>query len=68
MGGTAFANCHLESVAHLQRRMSNILEGMKVFCHIDDVIIFGRSNQEHDERQQIALKSIQAAGVTLNSE
>ena len=54
---------------YFQRRMSDILEGHEgVLCHIDDIIIFGRNKQEHDKRLQIALKSIQAAGVTLNSE
>ena len=49
--------------------MSDILEGHEgVLCHIDDVIIFGRNKQEHDEQLQIAPKSIQAAGVTISSE
>ena len=50
---------------YFQRCMSDILE---VLCHIDDVIIFGRNKQEHDEQLYRALKSIQAAGVTLNRE
>lgn len=35
---------------HFQRRMNNILEGLPgVVCHIDDILIFGKDQQEHDE-------------------
>ena len=52
---------------HFQRRMSNILSGHEgVLCHIDDVFVFGRNQQEHDARLQKAFDAIQEAGVTLN--
>ena len=54
---------------HFQRRMSSILHGLQgVLCHMDDVLVFGRDQQEHDERLIAALQRIQAAGATLNPE
>ena len=52
-----------------QRRMCTILEGLEgVLCHMDDVLIFGATRQEHDARLTAALKRIEAARATLNSE
>ena len=52
---------------HFQRRMSEILEGQEgVLCHMDDVLIFGQNQEEHDSRLHSALQRVQAAGVTLN--
>ena len=34
--------------------------------HMDDVLIFGQNQQEHDSRLHSALQCIQAAGLTLN--
>ena len=49
--------------------MSAILAGHKgVLCHMDDIFIFGRDQGEHDPRLAAALRSIQAAGVTLNAD
>lgn len=45
---------------------NDVWEG--VLCHIDDVIIFSKYKQEHDNRLHAALRKIQAAGVTLNSD
>ena len=54
---------------HFQRRMSEILQGQEgVLCHMDDVLIFGQNQQEHDSRLHSALQCIQAAGLTLNSD
>ena len=54
---------------YFQRCMMEILAGQEgVLCHIDDVIIFGKDKQEHDNRLHAALRKIQAAGVTLNSD
>ena len=35
---------------------------------IDDILVFGQSQQEHDQRLESVLKRINKAGVTLNSE
>ena len=49
--------------------MSQILEGLDgVLCQMDDVLIFGSDKAQHDQRLTAALKRLQAAGVTLNSE
>ena len=45
---------------------NDVWEG--VLCHIDDVIIFSKDKQEHDNRLHAALRKIQAAGVTFNSD
>ena len=35
---------------HFQRRMSEILEGISgVVCHMDDVLIHGKSQEDHDQ-------------------
>jgi len=54
---------------HFQKQMEAILAGQEgVLCHMDDVLIFGRTQQEHDTRLHAALQKIQAAGATLNQE
>ena len=50
-----------------QRRMSKILSGLPgVLCHMDDVLIFGSRQTEHDGRLTSVLQRLQAAGATLN--
>ena len=45
---------------HFQRRMNNILGGLPgVVCHIDDILIFGKDQQEHDEQLKTMLQAIQ---------
>lgn len=44
-----------------------ILEGTPgVVCHMDDVLIFGKNEEEHFKILDIVLKKLSAAGVTLN--
>ena len=33
---------------------------------IDDILVYGSSKEEHNERLEAALKRIQSAGITLN--
>ena len=48
--------------------MSQILSGQEgTLCHIDDVLIYGSTQQEHDERLHSALAQIQSADLTLNA-
>ena len=48
---------------------SNLLDGLAgVLCLMDDILIFGRDQKEHDARLTAPLKRIQAAGVTLNKD
>ena len=35
---------------------------------IDDILVFGQSQQEHDQRLESVLKRLTKAGITLNSE
>ena len=54
---------------HFQRRMSETLSGLGgVVCMLDDILIHGKSQEEHDARLQKVLQRLQDAGVTLNSE
>lgn len=50
-----------------QKTMSRVfdeLEGTRVY--IDDVLIWGASQQEHDKRLRAALRAAKTAGLTLN--
>ena len=50
-----------------QRRMNSILEGLDgVVCMMDDVLIFGRDQKQHDERLHAVFKRLEQAKVTLN--
>lgn len=52
---------------HFQQRMSLVLEGLPgTVCHIDDVLIWGMSQAEHDERLHNVLGRLRKAGLTLN--
>ena len=52
---------------HFQRRISHILSNLPgVLSHIDDILVFGSSQQEHDDRLHAVLKRLQEAGLTLN--
>ena len=52
-----------------QKKMSSILADLKgVVCMIDNVLVFGSTYKEHDERLQAVLNRLQNAGVTLNKE
>ena len=54
---------------HFQKRMSRILEGLDgVVCQVDDVLIHGGSEEEHDTWLEAALERVEKAGVTLNRE
>ena len=54
---------------HFQRRMSEILEDQeRVLCHVDDVLVFASTQQEHNARLRTALAKIQAARLTLNED
>ena len=55
---------------HFQNRMvTEVTEGLEgVVCHIDDVLVWGRTQAEHDDRLHAVLEKIQKAGITLNIE
>ena len=52
---------------HFQRRMNQVLSNLPgVLCLIDDILVYGRNIQEHNERLEAVLNRIQSAGITLN--
>lgn len=54
---------------HFQRRMSVILDGVEgVVCLMDDVLVYGKTQGEHDDRLLTVLQRLEAAGLTLNRE
>ena len=54
---------------HFQRRMSALLEGLEVVvCLMDDILVYGKNQEEHDERLLKVLQRLETAGLTLNRE
>ena len=54
---------------HFQRRMSDVLTGLEgVVCMMDDVLVHGRTTEEHEERLDKVLQRLQEAGLTLNEQ
>ena len=54
---------------HFQRRMNQILAGMNgVVCLIDDILVYGTTQAEHDQRLMTVLRKICDAGLTLNKD
>ncbi|KAL7867549.1 hypothetical protein SRHO_G00089330 [Serrasalmus rhombeus] len=52
---------------HFQKSMTQLLEGLEgVLCQMDDVLIWGATQQQHDERLRATLSRLQEAGLTLN--
>ena len=52
---------------HFQRRMSEVLHGQDgALCLIDDILVYGKTSEEHDRRLRAVLKRIERAGITLN--
>ena len=50
-----------------QKRMSAMLrELQEVLCLMDDVLVYGQDQEEHNKRLEAVLQRIQYAGVTLN--
>ena len=55
------------ALEHFQKRMTEILTGLDgVLCLMDEILVFGQNEQEHNERLTRVLKQIQSADVTLN--
>lgn len=54
---------------HFQRRMNEILADTEgAVCLIDDILVYGATQSEHDQRLLIVLKKLREAGLTLNKE
>ena len=51
----------------LQNCMNALLSNLKgVLCLMEDVLVYGKDQREHDKRLEAALQQIEAAGMTLN--
>ena len=54
---------------HYQKKITQILEGLDGHISIiDDMLIHGKTQKEHDERVRAVLKKLDEAGTTLNPE
>ena len=52
---------------YFQHQMTQILKDLNgVVCLMDDVLIFGKTQEEHDHRLLNVLQTMQSAGMTLN--
>ena len=51
---------------HFQRRMSQLLEDIEgVVCLVDDILVTGKTQEEHDSRLNEVLDRCQKAGLTM---
>ena len=51
---------------YFQRHMSKVLEGLEgVVCLIDDILVYGKDEEEHDARLRAVLRRLEE-GLTLN--
>ena len=49
--------------------MSEVLQGLEGTLYlIDDILVYGKSQEEHDKRLTTALQRIAKAGITLNKD
>ncbi|UYV64657.1 K02A2.6-like, partial [Cordylochernes scorpioides] len=52
-----------------QKRMGQILEGLEgTLCHMDDIMVYGSCQEEHDKRLETVLTRISKSGLTLNKD
>lgn len=51
------------------RIMQNILRGIEGnVCHMDDILVFGKTVEEHNRSLRNVLKKLQQTGITLNKD
>ena len=54
---------------HFQKIMQKILAGFEgVECQIDDILVYGDTHEQHDQRLEAVSKRIDYNGLTLNLE
>ena len=52
---------------HFQKRMSQVLEESNgAVCLMDDILVHGKTPQEHDENLRATMRKLQGANLTLN--
>lgn len=57
--------------AIFQRYMDNVLGDeirKSCFCYVDDILIFGRSEREHDEAYERIIAKLKEHGLKINEE
>ena len=55
------------SPEHFQMRMAEILQDIEgAVCLMGNVLVHGKSREEHDMRLMVVLQKLQEAGLTLN--
>ena len=61
--------CIKSAPEHYQKKMIQIPEGLDGHISvIDDMLIHGKTQKEHDEREQVVLKKLDEEGANLNPE
>ena len=54
---------------YFQKRMQEVLLGLDgVICMMDDILVYGREQEEHDSRLMAVLKRLKQEGITLNKD
>ena len=54
---------------HFQKRISQVLEETDgALCQMDDILVFGKTTEEHDKHLEATLHKLQEANLTLNEE
>ena len=54
---------------HFQRRMMEALTGLAgTVCMMDDILVHGATQEEHDQRLEAVLERLSSLGMTLNAE
>ena len=63
-----FLSIRVSSVSEkFQKNMNQILQALEgLECSIDDVLFYGKNQEEYDERLEALLKRLVEAGVTFN--
>ncbi|KAL2104369.1 hypothetical protein ACEWY4_001237 [Coilia grayii] len=54
---------------HFQKRLTQMLTGLEgTVCHADDILVFGSTREQHDQRLHRVLRRLQEEGLTLNND
>ena len=54
---------------NFQRQISKILQSQEsALCHMDDILVFGKTEPDHDSRLEQALRRLKGSGLTLNKD
>ena len=68
--GSVLTDCRLASLYLLnifQKQMSEILSGLEdIVSMMDDVLVYGKCQEEHDQKLTVVLERLQEAKVSLN--